>query len=242
MATYGYSRVSALDQVKNTSLDEQERKIRAIAEFRGETVKHIYVDAGVSGATALEERPEGAKLAKVLKKGDVLICAKLDRAFRDAADALKKMQDWKKAGVKLILTDMGTEPVTENGVSKLMFTILAGFAEWERERIHERIMSGREHKRAKGGHIGGSAPFGYRIVGQGKAAMLEPDPETYPAIETIYECADAGLSLRKIAEIVQVKHNCTLSYQAVRRILRDRDCERTIEVPRPARRGRVAHV
>ncbi|MDI3304674.1 MAG: recombinase family protein [Burkholderia multivorans] len=242
MATYGYTRVSAIDQADGTSLEEQARKINAIADFRGEKVERIFVDAGVSGSTALEQRPEGKKLAKALKKGDVLICAKLDRAFRDAADALEKMKTWKQAGIKLILTDMGTEPVTENGVSKLMFTILAGFAEWERERILERINDGRRAKRAKGGFVGGSAPFGFRVVGQGRDAMLEPDPATYPALETIYECADAGLSLRKIAEIVQMKHACTLSYQAVRRILKDRESERTVEVSRPARRGRAAHV
>lgn len=230
MATYGYARVSTVEQADGTSLAEQERKIRAIAEFRGERVKAVFCDAGVSGSKALEDRPEGAKLVAALKPGDVLICAKLDRAFRDAADALTKVKAWKAKKIRLILCDIGTDPVTENGVSKLFFTILAGFAEWERERILERVNEGRRAKAQKGGFIGGSAPFGFRVVGQGRDARLEADPATYPAFGTIYDCADAGLSLRKISELVELKHNCKVSYQAVRRILADREHERANEI------------
>ncbi|MEX3555204.1 MAG: recombinase family protein [Burkholderia gladioli] len=222
MATYGYTRVSTAEQADGTSLDEQARKITALAEFRGETLACLYRDAGVSGSVALEDRPQGAELVRVLRPGDVLICAKLDRAFRDATDALTKVKAWKDRGVRLILADLGTDPVTENGVSKLFFTILAGFAEWERDRIRERTAEGRRAKKDKGGHIGGRAPFGYRVVGTGRDALLEKDPETFPALETIYECADAGVSLRKTSALVALRHGCKISHIAVNRILADR--------------------
>jgi DNA invertase Pin-like site-specific DNA recombinase len=225
MATYGYARVSTAEQVDGTSLAEQERKIRGLAMMRGEEIAEVFVDGGVSGSADLESRPQGSRLVAVLRKGDVLIVAKLDRAFRDAADALVKVKQWKAAGVKLILADMGNEPVNENGHSQLFFTILAGFAEWERTRILERTASGRDAKKAAGGHIGGSAPFGFDkakdehgVEYSGKAARLVPNRTQQAAIETIREARAAGFSLRATAELAAQKHGIKVTYETVRRL------------------------
>ena len=48
----------------------------------------MQCDGGVSGSVPLAERPEGKRLLEAVEKGDVIITAKLDRAFRSAADAL----------------------------------------------------------------------------------------------------------------------------------------------------------
>ena len=124
--------------------------------------------------------------------------AKLDRAFRNAADALAVADQWKRQGVDLIVADMGTEPVTHNGVSRMFFGMLALVAEFERERIKERIADGRKAKRATGGHIGGYAPFGFRKVGEGKAARLEPHPEQQEALATIRQLAAQGRRMRSL--------------------------------------------
>ena len=122
----------------------------------------LIEEPGVSGTKPLAARPEGGPLLARLQKGDALIVAKLDRAFRNAADALATAEQLKARKVDLIVADMGSEPVTQNGVSR-MFGMLALVAEFERERTRERLADGRGAKRAVGGHIGGSAPFGGEV-------------------------------------------------------------------------------
>jgi DNA invertase Pin-like site-specific DNA recombinase len=56
-----------------------------------------------------------------LKSGDVVIAAKLDRAFRSAGDALKTLEDFKRRGVDLHLIDLGGS-VIKNGNAKFLFT------------------------------------------------------------------------------------------------------------------------
>lgn len=224
MSTYGYIRVSTIGQVENTSLEEQHRKIQAVALMRN-TNFQVFSDEAVSGSIPLDERPGGAKLLAALQPGDTIIAAKLDRLFRDAADALARAKEWQKQGVKLILVDMGTEPVTENGTAKLLFGILATMAEWERERIAERTMDGRRAKKRRGGYVGGKVPFGYRVRGEGKEAVLVGIPAEQEALETILDAREAGFSLRKIAQLVYDKHQISVSHEAIRRIVNEQEPE-----------------
>lgn len=222
---YGYTRVSTAEQVTGTSLEEQARKVTGIAQAAGLPTPTIFRDAGVSGATPLEERPEGARLLAALQPGDTVIVAKLDRAFRSAADALARAEWLDDMGVNLILSDMGTQPVTSSGMGKLFFTLLAAMAEFERHRIRERTADGRAAKRRGGGYLGGKAPFGYRIDGEGKTARLVEVPGEQAALETIRTCRAFGESLRATATCVKQQHGYKLSHTAIARIEREDPAE-----------------
>jgi DNA invertase Pin-like site-specific DNA recombinase len=140
VATYGYTRVSTAAQTDGTSLDEQRKRTEGVAQVCGLQLERVFSDEAVSGSVALDDRPAGRELVKVLRAGDTVVVAKLDRAFRDASDALTRADAWKRAGVKLILCDLGCDPVNNgSGVSRMMFGMLALFAEFERARIAERI-------------------------------------------------------------------------------------------------------
>lgn len=181
-----YCRVSTAEQAADgtTSLAEQDRKNKAIATLRGFDPYAVitFTDAGVSGSMPLGQRPAGTELLAAARKGDIVVANKLDRLFRSASDALSTAERFKKLGIDLILIDMGVEPVTQSGAAKLFFGMLACVAEFERERIAERMADGRAAKRQKGGHTGGDAPFGFRKIGEGKAARLEPDLEEQDVI------------------------------------------------------------
>jgi DNA invertase Pin-like site-specific DNA recombinase len=145
--------------------------------------------------------------------------AKLDRAFRNAADALATAEQLKAEKIDLVVADMGSEPVTQNGVSRMFFGMLALVAEFERERIRERLADGRGAKRAAGGHIGGQTPCGFSKVGVGRAARLEPDPVHQAAIATIRTLAEQGMASRAIAAAVQERHGVKVSHVTVRAAL-----------------------
>lgn len=218
MSVYGYARVSTAEQVEGTSLGSQERRVRAIAEYRGESMLCCFVDEGVSGSVPISERPKGKLLMGTLCPGDVVIASKLDRMFRSAQDALEWFNLFKQKGIKLILCDMGTDPVTENGVSKLMFSMLAAMAEFERDRLLERLSEGKKAKDASGGWNGGKPPFGYMIEGTGKTARCVPDPALANALMRLQQCWAGGVSLRKAAETVEKMCRVRVSFNQVKRV------------------------
>jgi DNA invertase Pin-like site-specific DNA recombinase len=202
MPVYGIIRVSTTEQAAEgrTSLDDQRNRVTGAAMTNGWAVDHIYADEGVSGSTPLAERPEGGRMFRALKAGDVVIAAKMDRLFRSAQDALNTVDKFKKAGVKLILVDMGTDPVTENGVSKMLFTVLAAMAEFEKGRILERMADGRKGKKAKGGHTGGQAPYGFRVEGLGRDAVLVEKPGEQVVLSRAKALYASGSSLRGVVQ------------------------------------------
>jgi putative DNA-invertase from lambdoid prophage Rac len=89
--------------------------------MQGLTVDKVFVERGVSGSKPLADRPQGAALLSVLKPGDVVITAKLDRMFHSALDALDVLGQLKRRGIALHLIDLGGD-TTGDGVSKLVFT------------------------------------------------------------------------------------------------------------------------
>jgi DNA invertase Pin-like site-specific DNA recombinase len=202
-----------------TSLDTQRRKIVAAAELVGLSLDEFVEEPGVSGSKPLTDRPEGGPLLARLVKGDVLVVTKLDRAFRNAADALATAERLKARKVDLIVADMGSEPVTQNGVSRMFFGMLALVAEFERDRIKERSAEGRIAKRRIGGHTGGSAPFGFRKIGAGRAARLEPEPTQQAALADMRRLAAEGLASRAIAAAVLERHGIAVSHVTVRAAL-----------------------
>ena len=177
------------------SLDVQQRVLVGYATMQGLTIDRMFVERGVSGATPLGERPEGAALLAVLQSGETVITPKLDRMFRSALDALDVLGKLKATGVSLHMIDLGGD-TTGNGVSKLVFTILSAVAEAERDRTRERVAEVKRDQRQRGRYLGGAVPWGYRV---GEAGELMPIPEQQAA-RRMRKLRDQGLALRAIAE------------------------------------------
>jgi site-specific DNA recombinase len=196
MRAIAYVRASTNEQ--EITLAVQAEKIAAYCTMRGLELAEVVQDAGVSGSVALAARPAGQRIAEALRRhGAVHVVAlKLDRLFRDAADALAQTKAWDKAGVALHLCDMGGGAVdTSSPMGRMMLTMLAGFAEFERALIAERTAAALAHKQARGEYTGGRAPYGHRL----EAGELVEDAGEQAVIAAARRLKAAGLSLRAIA-------------------------------------------
>ena len=54
-----------------------------------------------SGATPFARRPEGSKLLAVLRPGDIVIAARMDRVPRNTLDALQTIQSFRQRKISL---------------------------------------------------------------------------------------------------------------------------------------------
>jgi len=215
MAVYGYARVSTPRQAdEGESLEVQQRAIKGYAMMNGLLISRIFVERGISGSKPLADRPEGAALLSVLKPGDIVITAKLDRMFRSALNALDVLGHLQARGVALHMIDLGGD-VTGNGISKLVFTILSAVAEAERDRIRERIATVKADQKERGMYLGGAVPYGWKVADNRR---LEEIPEQQSAIIQMKAMRAAGSSLRDIAAHISAQGH-KLSHEAVRKVL-----------------------
>ena len=222
MTTYAYMRVSTLEQVDGTSLSNQKRECKGLAMTGGLYIETYIEDKGVSGATNFFERMTAHNVT--LKAGDVVIVAKLDRFSRDAADALNTIKVLKGQGVRLIINGHGDVTDDTNIMARLILEVMAVFAGHERRVIKSRQKDGQTAKKARGGHIGGSAPFGYRVEGKGHKAELVKDDVQQAGLVTARDLFAGGVSLRKISE--QLKDGgVVVSHESLRKALQKTEGE-----------------
>jgi putative DNA-invertase from lambdoid prophage Rac len=217
MTVYGYVRVSTTEQVDNTSMQEQKRQIEGNALTHNLVIDQFIEDGGVSGADPFFARLEANSVT--LAEGDTVIVAKLDRFSRDLLDALQSIKKCKELGVKLIINGHGDVTDSSNIYAQLMLEILCSFAGHERRVLKERQKQGQAAKRKAGGHLGGSAKFGYTIQGTGQAAVLVAKPEEQAALKYAKEMRATGISFRAISAILKTSHGVIVSHEAIRRAL-----------------------
>jgi DNA invertase Pin-like site-specific DNA recombinase len=196
MKVYGYCRVSTFEQANNgVSLDTQKQQITGYCMMKGWAVAEFFAEGGVSGSTPFADRPEGQRLLASLQPGDIIVTAKLDRAFRNAADALGTLEQLKEDGIGLHMIDLGGD-VTGNGISKLVFTILSAVAENERDRIRERVRDTKRHRASQRLYNGGKRPFGFDVVDGGLVANAHEQA----ALARGKALREEGKSYREIAQ------------------------------------------
>ena len=197
MKVFGYCRVSTAEQANaGLSLDTQKQQITGYAMMKGWKVAAFFVEAGVSGSIPLADRPEGQRMLTSLQPGDAVITAKLDRAFRSAADALGTLEQLKDDKIGLHMLDLGGD-VTGNGISKLVFTILSAVAENERDRIRERVRDAKRHRVTQRLYNGGKRPFGFEV----QEGRLVPNAHEQAALARGKVLREDGKSYRDIAEV-----------------------------------------
>ena len=142
-----YARVSTTDQ----TCDNQLIELRRYVEARGWTATE-FVDSGVSGAT--HKRPALDALLKDAKRRrfDVVVIWKLDRLGRSLKHLLFLVEELQALGIALVSLGESIDATTPAG--RLQFHVLSAVAQFERDRIRERVVAGLQRARAQGVRLG----------------------------------------------------------------------------------------
>lgn len=157
-------------EFKGQDPEAQLQPLREMCRMRGWTIVHEYIDQGWSGAS--ESRPafdelmaevaaidsKNAGRPSAPRKFEGIVVWKFDRFFRSTRHMLRVLDTFEAKRLEFVSL---TESIdTSSPIGRLLFTILAAIAEFERNLIAERIRNGMRKQGAKkpGPKIGADGP------------------------------------------------------------------------------------
>jgi DNA invertase Pin-like site-specific DNA recombinase len=144
-----YARVSTMH---NQNPEMQLAELREHATRRGWEVVSEYIDRGITGAR--ERRPELDRLWVDCRKRkvDAVLVYRYDRFARSLRQLVNALEEFRALGIDFISLHEGVDTSTPNG--RLVFGIFASIAEFERELIRGRVISGLAAAVARGVRLG----------------------------------------------------------------------------------------
>src|SRR5829696_1105561 len=169
-----YMRVSSEEQAERMTIGTQEDFLEQYRGLYGHEVTGIYKDEAISGTVPLRQRPGGRRMLENAKEGtfDVVLVYKLDRIGRTLLNVVDAHDRLDASGVAL---RSATEPIdTSTPSGRLIFHMLASFAEFERGTIRERTQHGL-HRAFRGGKQTGRLPYGYDVGEDGRFVVVEEE-------------------------------------------------------------------
>lgn len=199
-----YARVSTDEQVEGTSLKTQLERCRAYLTAHGWRAAGEYVDEGQSGAKS--SRPQLDRLMGDVRSGllERVVVFKLDRFGRSVRHLSNLIGELEDLGAEFVSVVENIDGSTAGG--KLQRTILAAFAEFERERISDRTVDGLAAVARDGHWPGGPAPFGWRIERVGRHSTLVLDETEAAVVRYLVEMvAVKGMSTREAAKAANIE-------------------------------------
>ncbi|MCD8347137.1 MAG: recombinase family protein [Lachnospiraceae bacterium] len=182
-----YIRVSTQEQ----NLD---RQIAAMKEY-GVPAENVFADHGFSGKDF--NRPAYQEMLKKIKPGDTLVIDSIDRLGRNFDEVIKEwniITNEKDAAIVVLdapflNTASAANGVTAKMLNSIILTVMSGFAQLEREKIHRRQEEGIAAAKAKGVKFG------------------PPEKEKTPEFFTLMSLYQRGeISARKAAKLLGITH------------------------------------
>lgn len=139
----GYARTSTTEQ--EAGLEAQRRDLDA-AGCGKVFAEHV---------SSVGERDRLRQALEFVREGDTLVITKIDRLARSTIHLWEIVRDLDAKGVGLRVLNLGGEVVdTKSATGRLILTIFAGFAQFEREMMLERQREGIAKAKAEGKYLG----------------------------------------------------------------------------------------
>lgn len=172
---FGYGRVSTKDQ-------NHELQINALKDA-GCHPSDIYIE---KISTRKKIRPSFNKVMRLIQEGDTLVVWKIDRIGRSVKELVTILEDLMDKGVNLKTLTGPLVVDTTTAQGKLMYSIIAAFAEYEREINRERTLAGLEAAKKKGVKLGP------------KHKLTDKD------VDKMKQMKEAGMSVKDILEYFNI--------------------------------------
>ena len=217
-----YCRVSSQEQAtEGVSIDAQQAALRAYAKSQGWEIFDEYVDAGFTGGT--DERPALKRLLSDAgqQRFNIVAVCKLDRFFRNLRLLLNHLHTLKQLGIRFVSTQEGMDTFGHYG--KFGVEIIGTIAEFERDRIGERVRDSHRYLVSSGVWPGGRTPYGYDwLAKERKWEIIPQEADVVRRIFDLYVNQGKGmLALSAILreEGVEARKGFPWRMSTVRRIL-----------------------
>lgn len=216
-----YVRVSTEDQARRGySLNEQRESCEARAIELGAREVLFFADEGVSGG--LLDRPGLDRMREFIhrEKVSLLVVRDPDRLSRRLAHQLLLTEEFERFGVVLHFLDFDWQDTPDG---RLFYAIRGAIAEYEKEKIRERMQRGRIQKAKQGGIPSGFNTFGYFYRSETGQVLLHPQESR--VVSEIYDwfvTGDLGLNgiARRLNERGEIsRRGSSWHRQVVRQII-----------------------
>ncbi|WP_163583312.1 recombinase family protein [Gracilibacillus saliphilus] len=194
MRTALYIRVSTEEQLDGFSISAQKRQLTSYCESQGWDVVGFYVEEGKSAKDT--NRPELQRMLKHIEDGliDCVLVSKLDRLTRSVLDLYELLQKFEDNDCKF---KSATEVYdTTSAIGRMFITLVASFAQFERERLSERVSMGMEQMAREGKWKGGAVGYGHDKIND-EFVIVEEEAKVIRDMYNWYN--NEGLSDRLIA-------------------------------------------
>lgn len=215
-----YARVSTDKQ----TAENQIVKLKEYAKLREYIVERVYTDPAVSGKRA--SRPELNLMKDKIKKGliDGVLVWKLDRLGRSTQDLINLLEYFMAHNCEFISYNNNMDTTTAEG--RLLFRIIASFAEFESDLISERTKLAYDRKEAHAKALGQKIKWGRKSTEFLDSEML-----------FIIECRSQNVYLgwRTIASVINERRDemnkslskskqlPNVSYSTIKRVFQNRE-------------------
>ena len=198
-----YARVSSDRQDVDLSVAAQLRALRDHARKNGYLVAREYVDEAESGRIA--DRPEFRKMIDAASKTNApfreILVWKFSRFTRKREHAVAFKSMLRRKGVRVVSI---TEQADDTPTGKLLEGIIESVDEFYSENLAQEVTRGMREAASRGFWVASRTPYGYNRVmvqdGPKKRPTLEPDPDAARVVKRIFDLAEAGTGMLKIAQ------------------------------------------
>lgn len=194
-----YVRWSTDDQSTGTTLEVQRTSCEHYARSQGWTWQEdmVFIDDGYSGGDL--QRPGMHRLRELVRRGEVdcVVVYRIDRLSRNVVDAVDLvLREWSgRCHLKSVM-----EPIdTTTDLGRVIFNVLATFADFERATIRHRLHTAKTKLIREGKQLHGRPAYGYRPHPSDKGRWVE-DPDEAPLVRRVFDMLAHGESAYRVVQ------------------------------------------